>query len=175
MDARSSLSVPHRRGRPLFPGANCPGVHGLPVPRPQCKRTLSDKGPCSVFDETGGSPLVWGRALNLQESTASGDSCSFTLFIPDREADFTEVIIFQQILELSFASWITKKIRIMNHDSNVGVWTPKINTVTQPFLGLSDMRQGCFLNSTGRQGCFLNSTGRQGCFLNSTGRHYLFL
>ena len=58
---------------------------------------------------------------------------------------------------------------------NMGVWTPKIDTATRPFLGLSDMRQGCFLNSTGGQDCFLNSTGRQGCFLNSTGRHYLFL
>ena len=39
----------------------------------------------------------------------------------------------------------------------LGVWTPKIATATQPFLGLSDMRQGHILNSTGRQDCFLNS------------------
>ena len=58
---------------------------------------------------------------------------------------------------------------------HVGVWTPKIDRATQPFLGLSDMQQGLFLNSTGRQGLFLNSTGRQELFLNSTGRHYHFL
>ena len=56
-----------------------------------------------------------------------------------------------------------------------GVWTLKIDMATQPFLGLTDMRQGCILNLTGRQGCFLNLTGRQGCFLNLTERHEVFL
>ena len=50
----------------------------------------------------------------------------------------------------------------------------KIDRMTGPYLGLSNMRQGCFLNSTGRQGYFLNLTGGQGCFFNSTGRHYPF-
>ena len=52
-----------------------------------------------------------------------------------------------------------------DHPRGGGGWTPKIDRATRPFLGLSDMRQGCFLNSTVRQGCFFNSTGG----------HYLFL
>ena len=55
------------------------------------------------------------------------------------------------------------------------LWTPKIDTATQPFLGLSDMRHGTLSKLTGQYGTFLNSAGRHEAFLNSTGRHYHFL
>ena len=63
----------------------------------------------------------------------------------------------------------------MDIDCMWGVGTAKVDRATRPFLGLSDMRQGLFLNSTGRQGLFLNLTGRRGLFLYSTGRQELFL
>ena len=51
-----------------------------------------------------------------------------------------------------------------------GVWTPKIDRATRPFLDLrlSDRRQELFLKSTGRQELFLKSTGRHYHFLQST-------
>ena len=50
-----------------------------------------------------------------------------------------------------------------------GVWTPKIYRATRPFLCLSDMQHGVFLNLTVRHEVSLKSTGRHEVSLNSRG------
>ena len=79
-------------------------------------------------------------------------------------------ILQEQVLILS---WVNAPF-IRAH-TVLGVWTLKVNTVTRPFLVLSNMRTGPFLKWTGRHGLFLKSTRRHGLFLKPTGRHSLFL
>ena len=55
-----------------------------------------------------------------------------------------------------------------------GVWTPKIDRATWPFLGLSDMRQELLKFDRATE-AFLKIDRGQELFLNSTGRHYHFL
>ena len=51
-------------------------------------------------------------------------------------------------IEIDLMSW--KSEGKIGKVSGMGVDpSPKIDRATRPFLGLSDMQQGCFLNSTG--------------------------
>ena len=78
-------------------------------------------------------------------------------------------------LVIMIRDFLCRDRALVSSQATWGVWIPKIDTATQPFLGLMDMRNGTFLKLTWRHEAFLKSTGHHDVFLKSTGRQCHFL